>query len=137
MSEDIHCLLLKAHELVWPNLVVALSQDTVTTIALLHELHNHNSLNWLKMQTDKEVGDNPSWRLSFCPFCQYSGNNEQSYLNHIMCGHYCVNYGCDKCLDMVFTSGQRLSKHIKKCKGLMMDVVKEKPSPKSMKGTSP
>ena len=30
----------------------------VTAVTLLHELHNHNSLQCLKMQTDKEVGDN-------------------------------------------------------------------------------
>ena len=84
-SNDVHCLLQKAHKLVQPKLVVALSQDAVTTILLLCKLHNHNSLQWLKMQTDKEVDDNPTWRLSFC---QYSGSNDQSYLNHIMCGHY-------------------------------------------------
>ena len=96
MGDHVCHLLKKACEQVYPNLVVALSQDTVTAIALLHELHNHNSLQWLKMQMDKEMGDNPSQRLSFCLFCQYSGSNDQSYLNHIMCMHYCANYGCGK-----------------------------------------
>ena len=119
------------------------SQDAVTAIALLHELHNHNNLQQLKMQMDREADDQPSWRLSFfpfcpfCPFCQYSGSNDQSSLNHTMCGHYCMNYGCGKCQDVVFTSGQRLSKHMKKCKGLLMDVAKEKPPSSSMKGVSP
>ena len=117
--------------------MVALSQDAVTAIALLCELHHHISLQWLKMQMDKEAGDQPSQRLSFCPFCQYSGSNDQSYINHIMCMHYCVNYGCGKCLDVVFSSGQRLSKHIKKCKGLVMDEARGKPSPKPTKGASP
>ena len=124
MGDDVPCLLQKAHKL-----VVALSQDAVTVIALLCKLHNHNSLQWLKMQTDKEAGDNPSQRLSFCPFCQHSGSNDQSYLNHIMCRHYCVNYGCSKCLDTIFTSGQKLSKHMKKCNGLLKDEAKEKPPP--------
>ena len=69
----------------------------------------------------QEVGDWPRQKLSFCPFCQYSGSNDQSYLNHIMCAHYCANYGCGKCLDAVFTSRQRLSRHMKKCKGLTTD----------------
>ena len=91
MSNDVCCLLKKACEWVQPNLVVAFSQDAVTVIALLCNLLHHVSLQQLKMQMDKEAGDQPSWRLSFCPFCQYSGSNDQSYLNHIMCVHYCAN----------------------------------------------
>ena len=133
-SDDIYHLLKKAHKQAWPNLVVALSQDTVTVIALQLPLHNHVSLQWLKMEMDKEAGDQPSWKL--CPFCQYTGSNDQSYLNHIMCAHYCANYGCGKCLDTVFTSGQKLSKHMKKCKVLPKDGAKEEPSPSHVKGMS-
>ena len=86
------------------------------------------------MKMDKEVGCQPLWRLSFCLFCQYLGSNDQSYLNHIMCTHYCANYGCGKCLDTVVLSGQKLSKHMKKCKGLAVDGVKEKPFPSCVKG---
>ena len=120
-SDDVHHLLKKACKQAWPNLVVALSQDAITAIALLQGLHDHISLQWLKMEMDKEACDQPSRKLSSCPFCQYSGSNDQFYLNHIMCMHHCANYGCGKCLDTVFTSRQRLSMHMKKCKGLTMD----------------
>ena len=58
-TDDICCLLQEACELAQPNLVVTLTQDMVTVIVLLHDLHNHKSLQWLKMQTDKEVGATP------------------------------------------------------------------------------
>ena len=138
MMTSATCHLLKnAHEQVQPNLVVALSQYAITVIALLRDLHNHISLQRLKMQMEKEPSDQPSQKLSVCPFCQYSGSNDQSYLNHIMCVHYCANYRCRKCLDAVFTSRQQLSRHMKKCKGLTTDRVKGKPSPSHVKGMSP
>ena len=60
MSDDVCHLLQKACEKVWPNVVVTLSQDAITAIALLRGLHNHVSLQWLKM-------DQPLQKLSFCP----------------------------------------------------------------------
>ena len=118
MSDDVCCLLRKACDLSWLNLVIALSQDAVMVIALLWDLHDHVSLQQLKMQMDKEVGDQASWKLLFCRFCQYSGSNDQSYLNHIVCAYYCANYRCGKCLDAVFTSGQKLGKHMKNARAL-------------------
>ena len=53
-----------------------------------------------------------------------------------MCMHYCANCGCGKCLDVVFSSRQKLSKHMKKCKGLIMDGVNGKPSPSCVKAAS-
>ena len=72
-------------------------------------------------------------KLLFCPFCQYSGSNDPSYLNHIVCAYYNVNYGCGKCLDEVFITGQQLSNHMKGCKGLVTDEA-EKPTSSHMKG---
>ena len=54
-----------------------------------------------------------------------------------MCRHYSTNSGCGKCLDTVFTSRQKPSKHMKKCKALPKDVAKEKPPTSNVKGTSP
>ena len=48
----------------------------------------------------------------------YLGSNDPSYMNHIICGHYNVNYRCGKCLNKVFTTGQPLKVHMKVCKGL-------------------
>ena len=62
-------------------------------------------------------------KLSFCPFCMYSGSNDPSYMNHIICGHYHMNYGCGKCLKEVFTTGQLLKNHMKVCKGLLKEAV--------------
>ena len=45
----------------------------------------------------------------------YSGSNDMSYMNHIMCGHYNANYGCGQCLKEVFTTGQQLKGHLKIC----------------------
>ena len=57
-------------------------------------------------------------KLAFCLFCMYSGSNDPSYMNHIICGHYNTNYGCRKCLNKVFTTGQLLKACMKVCKGL-------------------
>ena len=102
------------------------SQDLVTAIALLKGLHDYIISQQLKMDMDEEVGEKPMWKLSFCPFCQYYGNNDSSYPKHIVCMHYCANFGCGKCLDMVFPSGQKLSKHMKWCKGHTKDEAEEK-----------
>ena len=88
------------------------------------------------METDEEAGDRPRQKLSFCLFCQHSGSNDPSYLYHIMCMHHCINFRCGKCLHTVFKSRQRLSKHMKRYKGLMTDEEKGKLSPSHVKGAS-
>ena len=55
----------------------------------------------------------------------YSGSNDPSYMNHIICGHYNTKYGCRKCLKEVFTTGQLLKAHMKVCKGLPKEAVDE------------
>ena len=84
------------------------------------------------MEMDAEASGKTKWKLLFCPFCQYSGN-DLSYLNHIICVHYNANYKCRKCLDEVFINGQQLSKHMKCCKGLMSYDV-GKPTSSQVKG---
>ena len=116
--EQVSSLPLKARALGWPNLVMAHSQDVVTAVCLLEELHVKDSLCHPPLETKTEVGNKPIWKLSFCPFCQHLGRNDSSYMNHIVCGHYNANYGCSKCLNEVYITGQPLSKHMKTCKGL-------------------
>ena len=89
-----------------------------TTVCLLQELCVKDSLHCLPMETKAEVGSKSTRKLSFCPFCQYSGSNDQSYMNHIICRHSNTNSGCSKCLNEVFITGQLLHKHMKTCKGL-------------------
>ena len=55
----------------------------------------------------------------------YSGSNDPSYMNHIICGHCNTNYRCGKCLKEVFTTGQLLKTHIKVCKGLPKEAANE------------
>ena len=112
-KDHMRSLLEKAWEFSWPNLVVAHSQDAVTAVCLLQELHTNASLRCLKMETDAEAGGKTKRKLSVCPFYQYFGSNNLSYLNHIICAHYNVSYGCGKCLNKVFPTGQWLTVHIK------------------------
>ena len=116
--KQVSSFLLKARALGQPNLIIAHSQDMATTVCLLQELHIRNSLHHLPMETKAGAGSKSTRKLSFCPFCQYSGSNDQSYMNHIICGHYNANYGCSKCLNKVFMTGQPLPKHMKTCNGL-------------------
>ena len=58
-------------------------------VSLLRELHTVMCLWQLQVDLrDKSV------KLSFCPFCAYAGENDLSYLNHIIIVHYNVRYGC-------------------------------------------
>ena len=66
-------------------------------------------------------GDPPnkhSTKLCFCPFCQYSITNDQSFLDHVMRAHYQANYGCRKCLGEVCGESQPMECHLQECKGL-------------------
>ena len=100
--KQVSSFLLKARALVWPNLIVVHSQDAATAVCLLQELHIKDSLRHLLMETKVEARSKSTWKLSFCPFCQYLGSNDQSYMNHI-CRHYNANYGCSKCLNEVLS----------------------------------
>ena len=98
-------LLLKTRVLEQPNLIMVHSQDTITAVCLLQKLHVKDSLCCLPVETKAEAGSKPIWKPFFCPFCQHSGSNDPSYMNHIICGHYNANYGCSKCLDEEYIMG--------------------------------
>ena len=88
------------------------------------------------METDAEAGSKTKRKLFFCPFCQYSGSNNPSYLNHIICMHYNVSYGCGKCLKEVLPTGQWFKVHMKCCKGFKAEVAKDKPATSHAKEAS-
>ena len=117
--KQVSSFLLKARVLGWLNLIVAHSQDAPTAVCLLQELHIKDSLCHLPMDTKVKAGSKSNQKLS----CQYSGSNDQSYMNHIICGHYNANYGCSKCLNEVFITGQTLRKHMKTYKGLPKEAM--------------
>ena len=110
--------LLKARVLGCPNLVVVFVWDSVSAICLLQELHIKDSLRHLPMEPKADAGGKAIKKLSFCLLCMYSGSNDISYMNHIVCEHYHANYRCRQCLNGVFTSRQQLKGHLKVCVGL-------------------
>ena len=94
------------------HLIVMHASDSVTAVFLLSDLHNKNRLHHLPFEGKGRTGGK---HLSFC---LYMGSNNKTYMNHIICGHYDVGYGCGKCLDKVTVSGQQMSSHFRHCKGL-------------------
>ena len=120
--------LLKAQALGHPNLVVAIVWDSATAICLLQELHSKNSLKHLLIEPKMDAGRKAIKKLSFCLLCMYSGSNNMSYMNDIVCGHYNANYGCGQCLKEVFTTGQQLKGHQKICTGFPKEAQTSTPS---------
>ena len=104
---QIQDLLKSACAIGWPYLIMVHSADLVMAISLLRELHTIACL-W-QLQVDKSV------KLSFCPFCTYVGENDLSYLNHIIIVHYNASYGCGRCLKQEFISSSVLPTHKKVC----------------------
>ena len=74
-----------------PYLILVHSTDLVMAISMLRELHTATCLWCLQVDLlDKSI------KLSFCPFCTYTGagENNLSYLNYIIIVHYNASYGC-------------------------------------------
>ena len=69
------------------------------------------------MEPKVDSGGKSIKKLSY-PFCMYSGSNDISHMDHIICGHYHANYECGQCLNEVFTTGKQLKAHLKVCMGL-------------------
>ena len=93
-------------------MILAHSADSVTTMSMLQELHMAACLRCLQVDLrDKSI------KMSFCPFCMYTGVNDLSYLNHIIIAHYNTSYGCRKCLKQAFVSSSALHNHKKVCLG--------------------
>ena len=101
-------LLKLARSIGHPYVILAHSTDFVTTMSMLRELHMAPCLRHLQVDLwDKFV------KISFCPFCAYTGANNLSYLNHIIIAHYNASYGCRKCLMQAFMSSSALHNHKK------------------------
>ena len=65
-----------------------------------------------------EAKDRHGTRVSCCPFCAYTIQNDLAYLNHIVCAHYDASFGCGSCLSVITSSVQQMKAHIKECSGL-------------------
>ena len=100
-----------------PNLLMVCTRVWAMVVCLLQELHQKDSLKHLPLEPKSDTDGKMVKKLSFCPFCLYSGSNDISYMNHTVGGHYSTVYGCGKCLKEVFLSGQQLKMHLKVCTG--------------------
>ena len=129
--------LLKAQALGYPNLVVAFAQDSAMVICLLQELHSKESLKHLPMEPKMNAGGKDNKKLSFYLLCMYSGSNNMSYMNHIVCGHHNANYGCGQCLKEVLTIRQQLKGHLKICTGFPKEARASTPSSPEKECTPP
>ena len=105
-------LLKSARSIGHPYMILAHSTNSVTAVSMLQELHMATCLRCLQVDLqDKSV------KMSFCPFCAYTGTNDLSYLNHIIIAHYNDSYGCRKCLKQAFMSSSALHNHKEVCPG--------------------
>ena len=91
---------------------------TVTALGLLQELHTRNALVQIHIYQSGDAKDGHGARVSCCPFCAYTVQNDPAYLNHIVCAHYDASFGCGSCLSAVTSSVQKMKEHIKECPGL-------------------
>ena len=112
MCSQVRDLLKLAQSIGCPYMILAHSTNSVTTLSMLQELHTATCLRCLQVDlNDKSI------KMSFCPFCVYTGTNDLSYLNHIIIVHYNTSYGCGKCLKQAFVSSSALHNHKKVCLG--------------------
>ena len=87
-------------------------------MGLLQELHTRSALVRIPIYLTGEAKDGHGARVLCCPFCAYTVQNDPAYLNHIVCAHYDVSFGCGACLSALTSSGQQMKVHIKECSGL-------------------
>ena len=108
MHNQVKDLLKSTRSIGCPYMILAHSNDSMTAMSMLQELHTATCLRRLQVDLcDKSI------KMSFWPFCAYTGANDLSYLNHIIIAHYNASYGCGKCLNQAFVSSSTLHNHKK------------------------
>ena len=117
MAEHLKGLLLAKTQR-WPYIIVVFQGGPITPLGLLQELHMRNTLARLPIFRSNETKDGHRPRVSCCPFCMYTIQNDPAYLNHIVGTHYKANFACGACLSAIATSSQQIKRHIKECSGL-------------------
>ena len=120
MAEHLKGLLLLAKMQCQPYIIIVFQGGPITPLGLLQELHMWNALAHLPIFQSDETKDGHRSRVSCCPFCAYTIQNDPMYLNHIVGTHYKVNFACGACLSAVATSSQQIKRHIKECSGLTL-----------------
>ena len=80
--------------------------------------HSHLMLARIPIFLPDETKDGHKLRVSCCPFCAHTIQNDLAYINHTISAHYHTNFMCGTCLSAVTTSGQQMKRHISECSGL-------------------
>ena len=117
-ADHVKGLLLLAKMRSWPYIIVVFQGGTITALGLLQELHTWSALACIPIYRPEETKDGHRPRISCCPFCAYTIQNDPAYLNHIVSVHYNANFTCGTCLSAVTPSCQQMKRHIGRCKGL-------------------
>ena len=129
MHNQVKDLLKSARSIGYPYMILVHSNDSMTAMSMLEELHTTTCLRCLQVDLcDKSI------KMSFCPFCVYMGANNLSYLNHIIIVHYNASYGCRKCLKQTFMLSSALHNHRKVYLGFGKKPVKGSDSKPSSSG---
>ena len=118
MVEHVKSLLLLAKMQRWQYIIVLSQGGPITPLGLLQELHTWSALACIPIYQSDETKDGYKPRMSCCPFCTYTVQNDPAYLNHIVGMHYNANFTCGTCLSAVTSSGQQMKRHINECSGL-------------------
>ena len=115
MAEHLKGLLLLTKMQRQPNIIAMFQGGPVTPLGLLQELHMRNALARIPIYWSDETKDRHKPRMSCCPFCAYTIQNDPAYLNHIVGAQYNANFACGTCLSAVTASGQQMKRHINEC----------------------
>ena len=99
----------------WPLTIIVFEGESVTPLCLLQELHSHLTLSHIEISTPDEAKVGQKNHVSCCPICTYVAQNDNSFLNHIIVGHYWSSFSCGKCLKFVVAMGQQMKRHILGC----------------------
>ena len=91
-AEHLKGLLLLTKMQCQPYIIVVFQGGPVTPLGLLQELHMRNALARLPIFRSDETKDGHRPRVSCCPFCAYTVQNDPAYLNHIVVHHYKANF---------------------------------------------
>ena len=118
MAEHVKSLLMLAKMQRQPYIIIVFQGGPVTALGLLQELHTWSTLTRIPIYRSDETKDGHKPRVSCCPFCTYTVQNDLAYLNHIVGMHYSMNFVCGTCLSAITSSGQQMKRHINECSGL-------------------
>ena len=112
MAKHLKGLLLLAKMQHWPYIIVVFQGGPITPLGLLQELHTWNTLAHIPIFWSDKTKDGHRPRVSCCPFCAYTIQNDPAYLNHIVSMHYHTNFACGICLSAITMSGQQMKRHL-------------------------